>query len=263
MELAVTVSGKVASGKTRTLQRIKEALQRQGAPVEEIKASFYEVCNNGPREQVDAFTVPVTHPEPLPFPIRRETLSIDYNGAGRPALFMGVRWLGTFHHGALARQVMALLAATPEQRAAIDAILADSDFGRPARPEVQQNCRGGGGDFAEGAGVISAEMAPALHGCKDMAEVLAQDDRKRYLDGALSRMIDRWEEQRLTISGMSDLLGTVADVFEGYAADHARKAEIAIDESQEQAAHDKAERNRRLARMCRAAIPLAETGVNG
>lgn len=252
MELAVTVLGKMASGKTRTLRLIKEALQRQGAPVEEIEATFFEVCEKGDATLVDKFTVPALADDIPPFPLRRETLSIDFNGAGQPALFMGVRWLGTFHHASLARQVLAILTATPEQREAIGAVLADSNFGRPTSPELPKNCRGGGGDFAEGAGVISAEMTPALHGC----EKRFQPDIE-FMRGALSRMVDRWEAQRETISAMSDLLGTLADVFDGYAAEHEAKAMFSQGE-QSSASTDKAQRNRRFARMCRAAIPVIE-----
>jgi hypothetical protein len=171
MKLTVTASGKVASGKTRTFEIIRRALLAAGAPVEPIEVVFQEVRNKGPKEEAEKFTVAVR-----PSGRRdgtqsghRETYSIQHNGANKPMLYRGNRWIGTFDNLELAQAMMRLL-SQPTITSAASHAAAMEGWPTP-KPECKimfrglpENCQGGGGDFADGAGAISAEMAPALHG---------------------------------------------------------------------------------------------------
>ncbi len=273
MELLVTAAGKTPSGKTRTLRIIKDALLAAGGPVEEINVMFYEVQNlgpKGPKDRVDQFTVEANPSDLGSMDTHRETWSIIPDATGRSSQVMRAsEWQATFKYQAAARTFIQWMTATKAQRHAIGAILADPNYGDgiPPAPNPSKNCQGGGGDFARGAGVISeeassnfpshfptsclgAEMAPAIHG--GISKYL-EDEAWRH--GALGRMIDRWEGQRKTINSLHDLLGTAADVFDRYAEDHTHKASNLLDDNLAAIAWDKAERNRRMARMCRAVIP--------
>jgi hypothetical protein len=262
----------MASGKTRTLGIIKQALLAAGAPVEEINVAFHEVQNKGPKKRVDEFTVAASPSgRACGSDGHRETWSIHLGPGARhsPHVNKGTQWQATFNHQHHARAFIQFVTATQAQREAIAAILADPNFSAASHfRRNPKNCQGGGGDFAEGAGVISAEMAPAIHNSLPGARLNASPfppnlgqpasppaADTEWLRGALERMIDRWECQSKTMQGLYDLLGVAGDMFDRYAEEHERKASNELDDSRAAVSWDKAERNSRMARMCRAVIP--------
>lgn len=172
MKLAIVASGRVGAGKTATFEIIRRALLLAGAPVEPIEVVFQEVTNKGRKREVEKFTVAVAPLASGKSQSSAEQLySIHHNGANKPMLFCGNRWIGTFDNLQLAQAMMRHL--SPPTNATIKTeAAANAERPRP-KPECKimfrgmgENCRGGGGDFAEWVGVISAEMTPALHGDK-------------------------------------------------------------------------------------------------
>lgn len=319
MQIVVTAIGCTPSEKPRALEIIKQALLVSGAQAEPIEVRLGVARNSkAKRQEIDKFTVAASPSgRACGSDGHRETWSMNPGFQGFPQVARAGQWQGTFRNQAAARLFISVMSATAEQRGAIDAILGldapEHDSPISMAHIAPKNCQGGGGDFTKGAGVISAEMAPAIdardralavdgklwdaayalycagkwkidgytkHSIAEQIELWTnlrdalglpkgtatglgvganqsqpEDPDKAYLRGALGRMVDRWEKQRGEIGTLHDMLATVADVFDIDAEEHQHKANNELHESRRKLAAKMAQRNWRLARMCRAPIP--------
>lgn len=164
MRATITVYGEQGSGKTNWLGQLKRALLAT-APVEAVEVTVFEIHREQGTslhvsEQFDEFTIPAADAEgSVGVAGDRETWSVAPYNDGY-CVRRGTRWVATFAHRSDAELFKMMKCTTSGQWLALGAVLDrklftfNGDrpffFGGP----IAENCRGGGGDFAEGAGAI-------------------------------------------------------------------------------------------------------------
>lgn len=166
MKLVLTLTGPALSGKTKWLQQAKNALLAT-APAEAIEIAMFEGDESCRFQMFDEFLIPAREPEGTPADGDQETYRIE-KGAGDVWRIVqngrsGV--LADFSREKDARDFLAFKIATNTRRQAAMACLRGEAFrfngkfriiDRQAIEEdgCGENCKGGGGDFAKGAGVV-------------------------------------------------------------------------------------------------------------
>lgn len=171
MKLVLTLTGPQASGKTTWLAEAKAALLRT-APAEAIEIAMYEGDGASRFEMFDEFLIP-DQPEGTPADGDQETYRIE-TGAGHIWAVVNSKadeLVGLFLDENDARDFLAFKNAANHRQQAAMASLRGEAFQFDGNThfidltaEDAENCRGGGGDFAEGAGAI-----PVGHFCKHEA----------------------------------------------------------------------------------------------
>ncbi len=125
--------------------------------------------------------------------------------------------------------------------------------------------------IAKACGVPYTLLTEDFDTIAEQGALQRSQEHAEALEGQLQRMIDRWEKQRdqierqheqLLVTG--DMLLTIAELLEGYADNHDEKGRRLQEEGEASfpaatASHEKADRNRRYARMARQAVLLIET----
>jgi hypothetical protein len=166
MRATITVYGPQGSGKTRWLSQLKAALMGT-APIEAVEVTVFEGHSTKVgtfayhSQQFDEFTIPAADAEGSDGVAGdRETWSVYWSPNGKYPVYSGTKLAATFERQFNAELFKKLKCTTSGQWQAIEAVFESKAFYfNGERPlftggPVSGNCKGGGGEIAEGAGVI-------------------------------------------------------------------------------------------------------------